>query len=115
LLEQGERAEAKRALKHTLYLDPNFVLGHVALANFYRQAGDAVSSGRHMEIAHRLLSARPREEVLPESDGMTAGRLMEIIEAQRVTRQTLSKDPREGRRIAQPNIVAARTYERGRQ
>ena len=36
---------------------------------------------RHFSNALRLLAGRPPEEVLPESDGLTAGRLTEIIKS----------------------------------
>lgn len=82
LLELGACAEARQALKRTLYLDPDFALAHLALANLARQQNDARASHRHLQITRHLLSARARNEVLPESEGMTAGRLLEIIEAQ---------------------------------
>jgi chemotaxis protein methyltransferase CheR len=82
LLEQGARDEARQTLKRTLYLDADFVLAHLALANLARQQNDAGASSRHLQIAQRLLSARARDEVLPESEGMTAGRLLEIVETE---------------------------------
>lgn len=81
-LERGASEQARQALKRTLYLDPDFVLAHLALANLARQQSDAKASIRYLQIARNLLSSRAREEVLPESEGMTAGRLLEIIEAQ---------------------------------
>jgi chemotaxis protein methyltransferase CheR len=41
----------------------------------YKQAG------KHFENALRLLAKYPPEDVLPESDGITAGRMAEIIRA----------------------------------
>ncbi len=82
LSEQGALEEARQALKRVLYLDPDFVLAHVALANLARQRGEIEGSIRHLEIARRLLSARAHEEIVPESEGMTSGRLLEIVEAQ---------------------------------
>jgi chemotaxis protein methyltransferase CheR len=83
LIEQGALDEARQALKRALYLDPDFVLAHLALANLARQRSQPGACARHLEIARGLLSARAREELLPESEGITAGRLLEIIEAQR--------------------------------
>lgn len=83
LLEQGALPEARQALKRTLYLDPGFVLAHLALANLARQQGEAGRAARYFDAARSLLARHPREEVLPESEGITAGRLMEIINAQR--------------------------------
>jgi chemotaxis protein methyltransferase CheR len=55
------------------------VLAHFALGNFAQQQGKFRESAKHFENALSLLSRYREEEVLPESEGMTAGRLMEII------------------------------------
>jgi len=83
LLEQGALPQAVQALKRTLYLDPDFVLGHLALGNLARQQGEAGAAARYFSTARSLLARRPREEILPESEGITVGRLIEIIAAQR--------------------------------
>lgn len=101
LLERGARDEARQALKRTLYLDPDFVLAHLALANLARQQNDAEASFRYLQIARNLLSTRARDEVLPESEGMTAGRLSEIVEAE------LGVKPDGGRHSAAPVSVSA--------
>lgn len=79
LQEQGLVAEAVLSLKRALYLDPNFVLAHFALGNLTRQQGKLKESEKHYANALALLDAHRSEEVLLESEGMTAGRLMEII------------------------------------
>lgn len=82
LLEQGACEEARQALKRTVYLDPDFVLAYLSLSNLARQQNDGAASRRYLRIVQRLLSTRDREERLPEWEGMTAGRLLEIVEAQ---------------------------------
>lgn len=79
LQEQGAIDEAIKSLKRALYLDQNYVLAHVALGNVTKQHGKPIESKKHFENALSLLSAYPQEETLPDSEGMTAGRLMEII------------------------------------
>jgi chemotaxis protein methyltransferase CheR len=79
LQEQGGMDEARKSLKRALYLDQNHVLAHVALGNVTRQQGKLRESKKHFENALSLLGAYRQEEILPESEGMTAGRLMEII------------------------------------
>jgi chemotaxis protein methyltransferase CheR len=78
LQEQGEREAARRSLNRAVYLQPEFALAHFALGNLARAdaRGDA---NRHFENALRLLRACPPDQLLPESDGLGAGRLMEII------------------------------------
>lgn len=83
LQEQGALEEAIRSLKRSLYLDQNFILGHFALGSLALRQGRSVDSNKHFENAISLLSIVPAEEILPESDGLTAGRLREIILASR--------------------------------
>ena len=78
--EQNLPEEAVQTLRRALYLDPKFVLAHFALGNIeLRDKGHKVAS-RHFLNAAALLARMPKDEVLPESDGVTAGRLLEIIE-----------------------------------
>ncbi|MCI0527982.1 MAG: tetratricopeptide repeat protein [Nitrospira sp.] len=79
LQEQGRVEEATTSLKRALYLDQNFVLAQVALGNLAQQQGKFKQSARHFENALWLLQGYQPEEILPESDGLTAGRLMEVI------------------------------------
>ena len=83
LLEQGQTDGSIRELKSTLYLEPSFVLAYFTLGNLYRQQGRHKEAGKNFENALLLLDARPPEEILPEGEGMTAGRLAEIIHTMR--------------------------------
>jgi len=83
LQEQGAFSEAARALQRALYLEPNLVLAHFALGNIARRQEKVQEADRHFDNARTLLSAYSREQALPEFDGMTAGRLMEIIRSTR--------------------------------
>jgi chemotaxis protein methyltransferase CheR len=79
LQEQGAVPEAIRALQRALYLEPNLVWAHFALGNIARSQEKAREAARHFDNARALLDAYAPEQVLPEFDGMTAGRLMEMI------------------------------------
>lgn len=79
LQELNQTAEATGSLRRALFLDQHFVLAHFALGNLARQLGKHKESERHLANALALLRAYSREDVLPESEGMTAGRLSEII------------------------------------
>jgi chemotaxis protein methyltransferase CheR len=113
LLEQGARDEARQALKRTLYLDADFVLAHLALANLTRQQNHAEACSRHLQIARSLLSTRARDEVLPESEGMTAGRLLEIVEAGLGVRPSGGRHPAAPVRVRAPAAGYARVGKRG--
>jgi chemotaxis protein methyltransferase CheR len=77
--ERGQNDVATRSLRQALYLDPDFVLAHFALGNLHRSQGKRREAERHFRNALSLLRARPHDQVLPESEGLTAGRLGEII------------------------------------
>jgi chemotaxis protein methyltransferase CheR len=79
LQERGQIAEAMQSLKRALYLDQHFVLAHLALGTLTQRQGLLKESHKHFANALALLSAYGQDEILPESEGMTAGRLREII------------------------------------
>jgi chemotaxis protein methyltransferase CheR len=79
---QGSTDAAVCALRGALYLNPDFVLAHFQLGSLYRRRPDgAVQALRHLEIARRLLRRCRPDEVIPESEGITASRLMQILES----------------------------------
>jgi len=79
LQEQGEAEAAADALRRALYLDPEFALAHFALGNLRLAQGRRPEAQRHFANALALLRARPHGEILPQSEGLTAGRLAEIV------------------------------------
>lgn len=81
LLEQGPKDEARRSLERVLYLDPDFVLAHFALGNLARSSGKPDEARRYFGAALRLLAREQPDTLLPESDGLTAGRLTDTITA----------------------------------
>ncbi len=99
LQEQGSAEEARASLNRTLYLDQNLVLAHFTLGTLTLREAKLKESEKHFENALSLLTAYRQEEILPESEGITAGRLMEIIAVQRKQgagegRQSLEKNTR---------------------
>ncbi|PYP83489.1 MAG: chemotaxis protein CheR [Blastocatellia bacterium AA13] len=80
LQEQGEASESIASLNKALYLDPEFVIAYFALGNILSSEGRNAESRKRFESAYALLPKYAREEILPESDGITAGRLGEVIE-----------------------------------
>ncbi len=77
--EHGAAEEALAALRRALYLDPDHALAHFALGNLIRRQGRLKDSERHYRNALAILRGCAPEQVLPESEGITAGRLAEII------------------------------------
>jgi chemotaxis protein methyltransferase CheR len=77
--ERGEINEAMMALKRALYLHPEFVLAHFSLGYLARRQGKQAEADKHFANMFALLKQYPPEEILPESDGLTAGRLAEMV------------------------------------
>ena len=79
LLEQSREDEAMQALRQTLYLDGKFVLAHFTLGNLSRRQKKTKEARRHFHNALALLRQYQRDTILPESEGLTAGRLSDLI------------------------------------
>lgn len=77
--ELGQTGEAVTSLRQALYLDPGLVLAHFALGSLTRRQGRHKESHKHFENALSLIEKYLPDDILPESDGVTAGRLKEII------------------------------------
>jgi chemotaxis protein methyltransferase CheR len=80
LQEQNQIDEAVASLKRALYLDPNFVLAYVAMGNLALRQENLREAAKSFDNALSLLSAYRPEDMLPESEGITAGRLREVIQ-----------------------------------
>ncbi len=79
LIELARVAEARTILKRVLYLDPKFVLASFALGNLDWQEGKIREARRHFEYTRCLLKEYAEADVVPESGGLTAGRLTQIL------------------------------------
>ncbi|MDP2371398.1 CheR family methyltransferase [Rhodoferax sp.] len=77
--ELGQADAAEQSLKRALYLAPDFVLAHFTLGNLRLSQGRREEAGRYFGNALTLLQRRPCHETVMESDGLTAGRLENII------------------------------------
>lgn len=79
LEEMGLLDDAMAAHQRVLYLDQNFVLAHFALGNLCRRLGRKTAAVRHFVNAADLLDGYPPGEILPASEGLTAGHLVSIV------------------------------------
>jgi chemotaxis protein methyltransferase CheR len=78
LSELGNVTEAVRAFHRSVTIAPDFVLAHFAMGNAIRQR-KGKDARRHYENALRLLEPCAPEEIVPHSEGLTAGRLRDTI------------------------------------
>ncbi|HJW87542.1 MAG TPA: hypothetical protein VJ440_12995, partial [Candidatus Brocadiaceae bacterium] len=81
VMEKDLIEEAVSLLKRALYLDPHFALANFVLANILMRRGKRKPAKKYLDNAFNLIAARNADEVVPESEGITAGRLMDIISA----------------------------------
>ncbi|MHB8581246.1 MAG: CheR family methyltransferase [Ignavibacteriaceae bacterium] len=79
LQELGNKKEAITFLKQTLYLDHNFVMAYLTLGNLTSNHHQPHESKRYYRNALLILNTYAPDEILPYSEGITAGRLSEII------------------------------------
>ena len=77
--EDGRLADAIKAFKQAVYLDPDLVMGHFTLSMIMGQSGRPHDAKRHMKITYSLLLKVDPDETIPLSDGLTAGRLTETV------------------------------------
>jgi chemotaxis protein methyltransferase CheR len=72
-------SEAAASFRRALYLDPDFIMAYFALGHLAQRQGRIAEGLRNCENALRLLRGHPAEALVPESEGMSAGRLAEMI------------------------------------
>jgi len=77
--EEGNSGLAAEALRKAVYLDPNFVLAYLALANELEKIGDRAGAERATTNARRLLAAHPVDAPL-RGDDIAAAELRQILE-----------------------------------
>ena len=80
LQEQDLIDEAMASLTRAVYLDPSFVLAYFALGNLALRQEKLSEAAKSLDNALSLLNAHRSEDILPESEGITAGRLREVIQ-----------------------------------
>ena len=78
LQESMEADLAEQALKRALYLDPHHIMARFRLGNLARSKGEMQQARRQFKGIKEILIAMPEEEIIADSDGLTAGRLMDI-------------------------------------
>jgi chemotaxis protein methyltransferase CheR len=77
--ENGKQEESEACLKRTLYLDQNFVPAHFAMGNLALRQEKTGEAKRHFRNALSALLAYRPDDIVPGSEGITAKRMIEII------------------------------------
>lgn len=79
LQEQNLIEDSVQSLKKTIYLDPKFTLAYFTLGLISHRNNSKQKSNQYFKNALRLLDNTEKEKIILESEGMTTGRLKEII------------------------------------
>ncbi len=77
--ELDQIKDAADFIRQALYLDQNFVLAHFLMGRIAGQLNDFSGEKKNLTNALDLLSKMEPGEILPFSEGMTAGQLLGII------------------------------------
>jgi len=80
--EQGRLEEALDAFRRSVFLDHTFALGHFAAAGLFARTGQSARAQKSLATVAELLSGKPADQLLPEGDGLTVGRLQELVTLQ---------------------------------
>lgn len=75
LEECGDVPAGLEALRKTLYLDPDFILAHIAFGTSAQRIGREKEATLHFTNARMLLERLQDDDPVPESEGITAGNL----------------------------------------
>jgi len=110
LQEQGCLPEALLAFKQTVYAEPEFMLGHFALGSLALNQRRLKESEKHFANVLLLLARYQPEDIVPESEGLSAGRLREMIvfPHSQETAATQTRQPRIGVRRQVGNLERSR-------
>jgi len=81
LQAQGNIQEALTALRQALFLDPKCVIAEFQMASVLLHIGKLQESRKRLQGALTLLSQYNVEEVVPETEDLTAGALVQIIKS----------------------------------
>lgn len=78
LNEQNDLRQTEVILKKAIYLNHKHVLSHLMLGNVFLKLEKKHMAIKHFETLISLLSEYNENEIVPESEGLTAGRIKEL-------------------------------------
>jgi len=78
LMESNEPQLAENVLKQVIYLEPGHIMAHFQMGNLARLKNQQKISAKHFGNVVEMLKKLPSEEIVNDSEGMTAGRMIEF-------------------------------------
>lgn len=79
LMEMNDAASAGEILKRALYFNPHHLLSQYMMGMIAVKFGKGQSGKKHFKNVMEILEPFQDSEVIPEADGLTAGRLREMV------------------------------------
>lgn len=80
LEEAGETVPALAAVRRALFLNGDFIMGHVLLGHLLAVQGKSDAAGKSYRQALKLLALQPDDAIVPESESLTAAKLRGVLE-----------------------------------
>jgi chemotaxis protein methyltransferase CheR len=80
--EHGHLDDALEAFRRCTFVDSQFALGYYALSVCLDRMNESARARKARENVLRLISERPMDALIPEGDGLTVGRLLDLIAIQ---------------------------------
>ena len=84
LHQKGDTQLALKALQQAVFLEPDFVVAHLALYNTLKKLERTEQSNVSFRNVSKLLEKLPSDQLVPHSDGMTSGQILQILKLNRV-------------------------------
>ncbi|MDD2798454.1 MAG: protein-glutamate O-methyltransferase CheR [Bacteroidales bacterium] len=80
LKEQNEALEAENLLKKAIYLNHEHILSHLMLGELHLKRDNITMAVKHYDTSIQLLNKYSDDEIVPDSDGLTAGGIKALAE-----------------------------------
>jgi len=80
LNEQNELAQTEVYLKKAIYLNHKHILSHLMLGNVFQKNGKKALAIKQYETTLGLLNECDETVIVPDSEGITTGRIKELVE-----------------------------------
>ncbi len=78
LMESDELQLAENMLKRLIYLEPDHIMAHYQMGNLARLKNQQKMAVRHFRNVIEILKSMPNEEIVNDSEGITAGRMIDF-------------------------------------
>ena len=85
LAEKRELAEAVKILNQGFYIDPDHLMSHLLMAGILRRMSKDTTAAIHLKKVKKILNGLDARVVLDETEGLTVGRILEMVESQWVS------------------------------